>query len=344
MASPSVDAPALREAASFFAVVGHRGAPIQEVENTLPSFRAAVAQGANGIEADLCVTRDAEVVVWHDFNPHSFDARLRRLGLEPDVRYRPYSPDDSRYQRCVDELSLSELRQHHGYGRKTLLGGRVDAHIPTLDELMQFAAKQREVRIVFLDLKLPSRRAELLSPLLTRLDRLVAELRPAFEIVLETAYPAIVQALRELAPRYPTALDVLPPPGLVLRPEKFSATRAALANGANWATAQKPRFATIRGFETHLDVARYDVGVLERTGRESGRAAIDGLCCFTINQRHQMRQLIDLGVSAIQSDAPGLLRQVTQECGRSASTFRAEQDVQALEAAVDEDREGAPAT
>jgi hypothetical protein len=42
---------------------------------------------------------------------------------------------------------------------------------------------------------------------------------------------------------------------------------------------------------------------------------IENLCCFTINHPGQMRALIDLGVSGIQSDAPGLLRRVAEERG-----------------------------
>lgn len=47
-------------------VVGHRGSPREAPENTLASFRAAVAAGARAIELDVRLTRDGVLVVHHD--------------------------------------------------------------------------------------------------------------------------------------------------------------------------------------------------------------------------------------------------------------------------------------
>ncbi|OEV24396.1 glycerophosphodiester phosphodiesterase, partial [Streptomyces nanshensis] len=46
--------------------VAHRGAPWAARENTLPSFRAAVAAGADAVELDVRLTRDGVPVVLHD--------------------------------------------------------------------------------------------------------------------------------------------------------------------------------------------------------------------------------------------------------------------------------------
>lgn len=46
--------------------VGHRGAPYAARENTLPSFRAAIAAGADAVEVDVRLTRDGVPVVVHD--------------------------------------------------------------------------------------------------------------------------------------------------------------------------------------------------------------------------------------------------------------------------------------
>ncbi|WP_020391833.1 glycerophosphodiester phosphodiesterase [Kribbella catacumbae] len=47
-------------------ITGHRGALGSEPENTLRSFRRAVADGCDEIELDLRVTADGELVVLHD--------------------------------------------------------------------------------------------------------------------------------------------------------------------------------------------------------------------------------------------------------------------------------------
>ncbi|GAA5977035.1 hypothetical protein JCM11641_001282 [Rhodosporidiobolus odoratus] len=47
---------------------GHRGASAAFPENTLASFEAAIRDGAEGIESDVHITADGEIVMFHD--PH----------------------------------------------------------------------------------------------------------------------------------------------------------------------------------------------------------------------------------------------------------------------------------
>ncbi|MBP1967384.1 glycerophosphodiester phosphodiesterase [Paenibacillus aceris] len=47
-------------------VIGHRGAAGEAPENTLRSFALAFEQGADGIELDVHITKDGEIVVCHD--------------------------------------------------------------------------------------------------------------------------------------------------------------------------------------------------------------------------------------------------------------------------------------
>lgn len=47
-------------------ILAHRGARTQAPENTLAAFRLAIEQGADGIEMDVRLTADGEVVVFHD--------------------------------------------------------------------------------------------------------------------------------------------------------------------------------------------------------------------------------------------------------------------------------------
>jgi glycerophosphoryl diester phosphodiesterase len=51
--------------------IGHRGAPREHPENTLPSFARALELGADGIELDVHATRDGVVVVHHDPVPRA---------------------------------------------------------------------------------------------------------------------------------------------------------------------------------------------------------------------------------------------------------------------------------
>lgn len=47
-------------------MLGHRGSPREVLENTLPSFRLALEDGADGFETDLRSTADGAIVLVHD--------------------------------------------------------------------------------------------------------------------------------------------------------------------------------------------------------------------------------------------------------------------------------------
>jgi glycerophosphoryl diester phosphodiesterase len=46
--------------------IGHRGSPREHRENTLPGFVAALEHGADGLELDVHLSADGQVVVHHD--------------------------------------------------------------------------------------------------------------------------------------------------------------------------------------------------------------------------------------------------------------------------------------
>ncbi len=60
-------------------LLGHRGNPAEHAENTLDGFRSAVACGADGVELDVQLTRDAVPVVLHD------DSLRRTAGVDRRV-------------------------------------------------------------------------------------------------------------------------------------------------------------------------------------------------------------------------------------------------------------------
>lgn len=49
-----------------FLIFGHRGSPYKERENTVASFEAALAAGADGFETDLRLLADGKAVLYHD--------------------------------------------------------------------------------------------------------------------------------------------------------------------------------------------------------------------------------------------------------------------------------------
>ncbi|CAN5267897.1 hypothetical protein BH09MYX1_BH09MYX1_53700 [soil metagenome] len=134
------------------AIIGHRGSPRDAVENTLDSMDAALTAGANGIETDLCLTKDGEVILWHDWNNEAMIAQGRQLGLENKLRARPSPPPvGDRWRKPIYELTLAEVRAHFGYAMGTT---HLEAHIPTIEEFLAWT-QGKHLTQVLLDMKVP---------------------------------------------------------------------------------------------------------------------------------------------------------------------------------------------
>ena len=100
-------------------VLGHRGARAYAPMNTLPGFECAAEQGADGIEFDIHLSKDGEIVVIHDF---TVDATTDGTGN-------------------VRDLTLAQLKELDAGG---WFGAEfAGAQIPTLDEVFEWVAQQR---------------------------------------------------------------------------------------------------------------------------------------------------------------------------------------------------------
>ncbi len=108
-------------------LIAHRGASGSAPENTMAAFRRAIELGANFIETDLQLTRDAHLVAIHD------------VTLERTTNGRG----------TVRDYTLAELRQlDAGSWFSSEFAGE---KIPTMDEIFELA---READVVFfLELK-----------------------------------------------------------------------------------------------------------------------------------------------------------------------------------------------
>ncbi len=94
-------------------VIGHRGARRLAVENTLESLRIALDLGADGVEFDVQLTADGELVLFHDDD-------LQRLANRPDA---------------VTALAWRDLRA------MTLGDGQLQTQRPAhLDEVLELLA------------------------------------------------------------------------------------------------------------------------------------------------------------------------------------------------------------
>lgn len=161
-------------------IVGHRGAPHFYPENTLSSFGKALDLGANGLEFDLCLTKDDKLVVFHDPKPIKLPPQLDRTLFE-NFPYELVSPwffrdrtdtyavwKKKKGNRYVDEkprrmkeesefdirnLRASEVRKYYHY---ELVRGK-EHDIPGFQEFLRLVSSHKQpLRFLFFDVKNPA--------------------------------------------------------------------------------------------------------------------------------------------------------------------------------------------
>ncbi|WP_453991403.1 glycerophosphodiester phosphodiesterase [Bacillus nitroreducens] len=103
-------------------IYGHRGAKGSYPENTLLSFKKAIEQGVDGLELDVHLTKDGEVVVIHD---EALDRTTNGSGW-------------------IKDLTLAEIKQYSAGKKFTHLDKYEKSwdseQVPTLQEVLELLA------------------------------------------------------------------------------------------------------------------------------------------------------------------------------------------------------------
>lgn len=108
-------------------VVAHRGDSHNYPENTLPAFLSAVRMGIDVVETDVHLTKDGEIVIWHD----------------------PTLERNTDGKGVIEEHTLPELRKYDAGYTFTKDGGRSypfrgqGIHISALSEVLSACPGQR---------------------------------------------------------------------------------------------------------------------------------------------------------------------------------------------------------
>jgi glycerophosphoryl diester phosphodiesterase len=155
---------------------GHRGAPRAAPENTLASFQEAREMGADGVELDVMLCADGEVVVMHDWNvERTTDGRGR-----------------------IPDLTLAQIKALDAGARfgPPFLGERV----PTLREVAHWAQNGMLLNIELKSGNLGSDRLEEKVVAITR------EYRLDHRVILSSFNPFALWRIRRLAPDLQTGL------------------------------------------------------------------------------------------------------------------------------------------
>jgi glycerophosphoryl diester phosphodiesterase len=250
-------------------VFAHRGSSAVLPEHTLPAYLRALAEGADGLECDVRLTRDGHLVCVHD----------RRLDRTSNGRGR------------VSGRTLAEL---DSLDFASWAGAPDDADYPpdpdrsrllTLDRLLAAVRRAgRPVRLL-VETKHPTRHGADVERRLVALLRRhrLAEPRPddPVDVVVMSFSPLAVRRIRELAPGLPTALllEVLPPG---LRP------------------ARLPFGARIAGPGIHLLRTRPQLVPALKAGGNL-------VYVWTVNEADEIDLAVEQGVDGIITDRPGFV-------------------------------------
>ena len=137
-------------------IIAHRGSKSTRPENTLTAFREALHVGSDGIELDVHLSSDGEVVVIHD---ETVDRTTNGTGL-------------------VSELTLQELKSLDAGSWFDPLYSKVT--IPTLKEVLDMLVTEGFCGLLNIELKTD----KIVYPEMSRkVYRLVQETAPAYDIV-----------------------------------------------------------------------------------------------------------------------------------------------------------------
>ena len=88
-------------------IYAHRGSSFDHPENTRAAFMAAISDGADGFECDLRLTKDNQVVIWHDSN------MLRMANHKAVVAHTDYSEMKEIYPDLMLLTELLEIASEH---------------------------------------------------------------------------------------------------------------------------------------------------------------------------------------------------------------------------------------
>jgi len=168
-------------------IFAHRGASHEAPDNTLPAFLLAAELGVDGIELDVQLTRDGELVVIHDF------------GLEATT--------DG--QGPVRDRTLAELKELDAGSSYDPQFAR--QRIPTLQQVIEAVGRHLLLNI---ELKTKSARDAQLAQAVVRL---VEENHLLDRVVISSFNPLTLRQVRQLNPWIPLGLLYAPDMPLYLR-------------------------------------------------------------------------------------------------------------------------------
>ncbi len=259
-------------------VYGHRGSRAYAPMNTIPSFELAIHQGAGGIELDVQLSADRELVVIHDV---TVDGTTDGTG-------------------AVADLLFAELRELNAAARFSPLADPLNNHIPhypftmipTLEEVFSLVRDQAQKEfIVNVEIKAPYCRDDgSESPEADNgIEELVADCIDRYEmsrnVIISSFNPPTLKRFKALKPSIPVGflVEEASPAYTATLINQYLPDRAGKSGHEAW----HPRFSMV-------------TPELVTSQRQQGRMT----AVWTVNDPEAARRLSTWGVTGLITDMP----------------------------------------
>lgn len=286
-------------------IAAHRGGGANNPENTMLAFREAVTNiGAQIIESDLYMTKDGYLVYNHDAYVDETCNINGDISLDEVI----VLCEDEANRHYISDLTLDELRQYNfGYYFEDENGNRiykdVDNHaelglrIATVEEL--FAEFYNDYPDLMFIVEIKNSGDDGIKACRILYDTLCEYPEYMDNIVIGTFHDEIEAELKNNYPELMRGASTGVAAGFILT-QYFGVN---LFNTSDFACLQIPM--------------SYDVGINIPLDTQTlvNRAHKRNIAVqyWTINDPDEMRQLVSMGVDAIMTDNPKLLKQVLDE-------------------------------
>lgn len=267
-------------------IYGHRGSRAYAPMNTIPAFELAIQQGAEGIELDVQLSADRELVIIHDF---TVDATTDGTG-------------------AVKDLLFAELRELNAAATFAPMAEPLHGHIPhypftiipTLEEVFSLVKDRApDDFIVNVEIKTPfieegTEEAETGNGIEALVADCIDRYEMALNVIISSFNPLTLQRFKRIKPQIPVGF---------LEGEASSAYVSALArkllphvSGAAGHEAWHPQFSMVQP-------------ELVAEERERGRMTQ----VWTVNDPELARRLASWGVTGLISDMPERIKAVLKD-------------------------------
>jgi len=300
------------QSALGFDLVGHRGARGLVPENTLPSFARALSLGVTVLELDTAVTADGVIVISHDasLNPN--------ITRDKDGKWLE-KPGPVIYAITFSELQgydVGRLKPDTSYAKSFPEQKAMDGtRIPRLADLFALVRKSGNEGVRFnIEIKTsPLKPGETPDPEAYAgrvVDLIRREGMEARSSILAFDW-RVLQAVQKIAPAIPTVY-------LTVQQRAFDNIAAGRPEGSPWTAgfqhrdhASVPRMVKAAGGKTW---SPYFGDLTEALVKEAHDLGLQ-VAVWTVNQAGDARRMLDLGVDAITTDRPDVVREAMKERG-----------------------------